>query len=56
MSEFIGPREPNVIINLEESIELEESKRMSEEEAYAVDMVNKFKSKMKIDDPLTTLS
>ena len=58
MSEFIVSNVPNVIFNLSESVEREESKanRMSQEEAYAVDMVNKFKSKKNIEDPLMTLS
>ena len=50
--------EPNVIYNLAESIELEGSKGrlLSQDEAYAFDMVNQFKSKFNIDDPLMTLS
>ena len=58
MSEFTVSTEPNIIYNLEEGIEREEMKgqRMSEDEAYAIDMVTKYKSKKMIDDPLATLT
>ena len=58
MSEFVRRTEPNVIYNLAEAMELEEAKGkiLSSEEAYAIDVVKQFKSKLNIEDPLEMLS